>query len=45
MGHKTAFPRRAAAFFLALLLAAPPVFADAGERTLQTTTQIVDGLT
>ena len=45
MGHKTAFPRRAAAFFLALLLAAPPVLADAGERKLQTTTQIVDGLT
>ena len=45
MGHKTAFPRRAAAFFLALLLAVPPVFADAGEQKLQTTTQIVDGLT
>lgn len=45
MGHKTALPRRAAAFFLTLLLAVPPVFADAGEQKLQTSTRIVDGLT
>ena len=45
MRHTTAFPRRAAAFVLALLLTLPTVYADAGERKLQTSTQIVDGLT
>ena len=47
MRHKTTLPRRAAAFLLALLLALPAVYADtgAGMRKLQTTTDIVDGLT
>lgn len=45
MKHTTSFPRRAAAFFLAVLLLVPTVYATAGERKLQTSTQIVDGLT
>ena len=45
MRHIKSFSRRAAAFTLALLLALPTVYADAGERKLQTSTQIVDGLT
>ena len=45
MRHKTTFPRRAAAFLLALLLAMPVIYADAGERKLQTSSEIVDGLT
>lgn len=45
MRHKTTFPRRAAAFLLALLLAIPAVYADAGERKIQTSSEIVDGLT
>lgn len=45
MRHKTTFSRRAAAFLLALLLAMPVVCADAGERKLQTSSEIADGLT
>lgn len=45
MRHKTSFPRRAAALCLAFLLALPTVYASAGERRLQTSTQVVDGLT
>ena len=45
MRHKTTLSRRAAAFLLALLLAMPAAYADAGERKLQTSSQIVDGLT
>ncbi len=44
MRHTTSLPRRAAAFFLACLLLLPSVYATAGERKLQTTTEIVDGL-
>ena len=44
MRHNITLPRRAAAFFLSLLLAMPVVYADAGERKLQTSTQIMDGL-
>ena len=45
MRHTNSLPRRAAALFLALLLLLPTVYATAGERKLQTTTQIMDGLT
>lgn len=45
MRHRTTLSRRAAAFILVLLLSMPAVHADAGERKLQTTTQIVNGLT
>ena len=45
MRHTTSFPRRAAAFFLAFLLLLPTAYATAGERKIQTSTQIVDGLT
>ena len=45
MKHKTSFPRRAAALVLALLLSVPGVYAAAGDQILQTSTQIVDGLT
>ena len=45
MRHIKSFSRRAAAFVLALLLSLPIVYADAGERLLQTSTQITDGLT
>ena len=47
MIHKTTLPRRGAALLLALLLAAPPVYADtgAGARKLQTSISIVGGLT
>ena len=45
MRHKTSLPRRAAALFLALLLALPAAYASAGERILQTTVSVADGLT
>lgn len=45
MRHTTSLSRRAAAFLLALLLALPTVYAAAGDQKLQTSTQIVDGLT
>lgn len=45
MRHTTSLPRRAAAFLLACLLLLPTAYAAAGERKLQTSTQIVDGLT
>ena len=45
MRHTNSLPRRAAALFLAVLLLIPPVYATAGERKLQTSTQIVNGLT
>ena len=45
MRHPNTLPRRAAAFLLALLLAMPVIYADAGDRKLQTSTPIVDGLT
>lgn len=45
MRHTTSLPRRAAALFLALVLLIPTVYATAGETKLQTTTEIVDGLT
>ena len=38
-------PRRAAALLLALVLAAPSALAHAGERTLQTSIAVLDGLT
>ena len=38
-------PRRAAALFLALALAAPSALAHAGEQTLQTAIPVLDGLT
>lgn len=44
MRHNTSLPRRAAAFFLAVLLLIPAAFAAAGEQVLQTSTQITDGL-
>ena len=37
--------RRAAALVLAVLLAVPTVYASAGERRLQTSIELVDGLT
>ena len=45
MRHTNSLPRRAAALFLALILLLPTVYAAAGERKLQTSAQIVDGLT
>lgn len=45
MRHNTSLPRRTAALFLAFLLLLPTAYATAGERKLQTTTEIVDGLT
>ena len=45
MKHTISFPRRAAALALALLLSLPTVYAAAGEQKIQTSTQIVDGLT
>ena len=45
MRHPNTLPRRAAAFLLAFLLAMPVIYADAGDRKLQTSTPIVDGLT
>ena len=45
MRHIKSFSRRAAAFTLALLLSLPIVYADAGERVLQTSTEITGGLT
>lgn len=46
MKHQTtSLPRRAAAFLLAILLAVPTAYAAAGEQKLQTSTEIVDGLT
>ena len=38
-------PRRAAALVLAFVLAAPAVYADAGEQTLQTSIPVLEGLT
>ncbi len=40
----TSIPRRAAAFALAVLLIVPTVFASAGEKKLQTSIDILDGL-
>ena len=45
MRHTVSLPRRAAAFLLACLLLLPTAYATAGERKIQTSTQIVDGLT
>ena len=45
MRHIKSFSRRAAAFTLSLLLSLPIVYADAGERVLQTSTEITGGLT
>ena len=45
MRHTTSLSRRAAALLLALLLAIPAGYAAAGEQKIQTSTQIVDGLT
>lgn len=45
MRHTNSLPRRAAAFLLACALLLPTAYAAAGERKLQTTTRIVDGLT
>lgn len=45
MRHTTSLFRRGAAFFLAVLLLLPTVYATAGERKIQTSTEIVDGLT
>lgn len=45
MRHTKSLSRRAAALLLAVLLALPTVYAAAGDQKLQTTTQIVDGLT
>ncbi len=45
MRHKTSLFSRAAAFALALALAIPAAYATAGEKKLETTTRIVDGLT
>lgn len=43
--HLRSLPRRAAALFLALVLAAPTALAHAGEQTLQTAIPVLDGLT
>lgn len=43
--HPVSLLRRAAALALALALAVPPVAAAAGEEKLQTTAQLVEGLT
>ncbi len=46
MKHTLISPlRRAAAFVLAVLLAVPAVYAAAGERKLQTSVEVLDGLT
>ena len=45
MRHTTSLPRRAAAFFLAVLLLLPTAYAISPEEHLQSTAQIVDGLT
>ena len=45
MRHTNSLPRRAAAFLLACVLLLPTAYAAAGERKLQTTTRVVDGLT
>ncbi|RHR05681.1 hypothetical protein DWX58_14200 [Pseudoflavonifractor sp. AF19-9AC] len=46
MKHTAAkFLRRTAAFTLAVLLALPTVYADAGEKKLQTSADLTDGLT
>ncbi len=45
MRHKISLPRRATAFALAFLLLLPTAYAAAGEKKLQTSTQIMDGLT
>ena len=46
MKHTAAqFLRRAAAFTLAVLLALPTVYADAGEKKLQTSADLTEGLT
>lgn len=45
MRHTNSLPRRAAAFLLACVLLLPTAYAAAGERQLQTTTRVVDGLT
>ncbi len=45
MRHTTSFPRRAAALLLTLILLLPTAYAAAGERKLQTSARIVDGLT
>ena len=45
MKHKTTLPRRAAALLLALVLLLPAAYAAAGERMLQTSVPVVDGLT
>lgn len=46
MKHTAArFLRRAAAFTLAVLLALPTVYADAGEKKLQTSASLTEGLT
>lgn len=45
MRHTTSLPRRAAAFFLAVLLLLPTAYAVSPEEYLQSTAQLVDGLT
>ena len=45
MRHTTSLPRRAAAFFLAVLLLLPTAYAISPEEHQQSTAQIVDGLT
>ena len=46
MKHTAAkFLRRTAAFALAVVLALPTVYADAGEKKLQTSAQLTEGLT
>lgn len=45
MRHTNSLPRRAAALLLACVLLLPTAYAAAGERKLQTTTRVVDGLT
>ena len=45
MKTKHSLPRRAAALLLAALLAVPTAYATAGERRLQTSDELVEGLT
>lgn len=45
MRHTTSLPRRAAAALLAFVLLLPSAYAAAGEKKLQTTAQLADGLT
>lgn len=45
MRHTTSLPRRMAALLLAFVLLLPTVYAAAGEQKLQTTAQLVNGLT